>query len=272
VFDCPDTLATLLTAIDREVEPRQSTRVARALSRVVVRDLDQRVSGALMLADQDMYNATTERDGRVTSVPSSQLVVLADALAELRPDGRSRCLAGCARIVARRFEAARSMLATELRRGHRGLLRGWLTLNLGAAQERLGRLADAHAAYHECGAQLEHPSSATAALFALCVSLRMKCFARAERDLTLLLARDPGALHEALRGLQIHYAARYERSGCDPLAWVRPSLVQLGGAATFIERELRFPGACSRSQLEHLAVGAGAVPTRTQPMADRRRL
>lgn len=239
MYERPDALATLLATIDQESDPYQSTRVARALKRVVVRDLDRRVSGALMLADQDMHNARTGTDGRRSDVPSAQLVVLADSLAVLRPDARSRCLAGCARIVAKRFESASSLLGQELARGHRGILRGWLSLNLGAAQEKRQRLNDAHAAYTACAEHQEHPSSAPAATFALFVSLRAGLDARAAHDLGLLFDRDSGALHEALRGLRIHYVARYERSACDPLALVRPSLLRLGSAAAYIERELQ---------------------------------
>jgi len=239
VYERPDALATLLAAIDQEADPYQSTRVARALKRVVVRDLDQRVWGALMLADQDMHNATSARDGRDAWMSSRHLAVVADTLAHLRPDGRSACLAGCARIVAKRFESASKLLNAEVAKGHRGLLRGWLSLNLGAAREHLEHLDAAHAAYTVCGGDREHPSSAHAALFALFVSLRTGSDARAERDLSLVVDRESATLHTALRGLRDHYAARLHCSARDPLAAVRPHLMRLGGAAAYIERELQ---------------------------------
>jgi hypothetical protein len=197
VFERPEALANLLTAIDREVDPHQSTRVARALRRVVARDLDQRVTGALLQADQDMYNATRESAGSDGCIAPGQLVVLADSLAALRPDGRSRCLAGCARIVAKRFESASNLLGDERALGHGALLQGWLSLNLGAAQEGLRRFDEAHAAYTACGKDREHPSSAPAAVFAYFVSLRAGVDARAERDLRSIFDRDasaPGAI------------------------------------------------------------------------------
>lgn len=287
MFERPDALAALLALIDQEADPYQSTRVARALRRVVVRDLDRRVAAALMRADQDMHNATPGADGRGSEVPADRLVVLADSLAVLRPDGRSSCLAGCARIVAKRFAAASSLLGEELARGHRGPLQGWLSLNLGAAEERRHRLHEAHAAYGACGEDQAHPSSTPAALFALFVSLRVGKVTQAERDLHLLVDRDSGALHEALRGLRIHYCARYERSASDPLALVRPSLLRLGSAAAYVERELHLAplgvdsdtpssgGATSDAQqasMEHDApsTGAGGVPTRISTAADRR--
>jgi hypothetical protein len=102
VFERSEALVSLLAKLDQAVDPYRSAQVARALRRAVVRDLDRRVAGALLLAEQGAHDASAGRFGRRATLSRGRLVVLADTLEVLRPDGRSRCLAGRARSAAQR--------------------------------------------------------------------------------------------------------------------------------------------------------------------------
>jgi len=233
-----EALTDFLRAVRQTPDPYQSTRVAKALRRVAVRDLDRKMSTILSSCQESLYNVSRPSETQGRAFKMSRLHVLGSALVNLRPDSRSICLQGCIALIDGDFRRAGELLTPGIRGRSSDPLQPWLRLNRAAAADASRDFVNALSDYDQCAMASQSTPSIAAAIFGLLVSLRVDSRQQSEIRLRRLFDSDSRMLTSELNQIGRMYRSRTRATGRDPMRSLRPALRGLGNRGAYIESEL----------------------------------
>jgi hypothetical protein len=236
----PGALRELLLAIEQEREPEHSTRVAKALRRVAVRELDEKVTSGLKNAGGSLLNA---RGGHLKESRDltrlHALSTLAASLNFLRPDPRSACLCACVDLALDRPHAVLAQLLPYQRwDASRDGVSSWIALNSAAAAERVGDMTLSIALYRSCAAENERAPSFAAAAFGLLGAVRMGLKGATGAFAGSVLEGLQQESNPVREQVLTYLCRRAHADGDGRVAEARTQLRRLGAMGEFLDLEL----------------------------------